>query len=66
MHEIRWGVRSIRGDAFPTTLWFGDQPHPNQGCIFARVVENDLDRFDSMMKRLRSEGATLVEARRPG
>ena len=49
---------------FPTTLWYGDEPHPNQGCIFARVVPGDLDRFAAAMKRLRFEGAKTVEARK--
>jgi hypothetical protein len=65
MHEITWAYGRYAEMRFPTTLWYGDQPHPNQGCIFARVVQNDLDRFASMMKRLRYEGAKLVEARRP-
>ena len=64
MHEITWAYGRYAEMRFPTTLWYGDAPHPNQGCIFARVVAADLDRFAAMMKRLRYEGAKVVEARR--
>ena len=65
MHEITWAYGRYAEMRFPTTLWYGDEPHPNQGCIFARVVPGDLDRFAAMMKRLRFEGSKAVEARKP-
>src|SRR5215471_9474318 len=65
MHEITWAYGRYAEMRFPTTLRYDQEPHPNQGCIFARVVPDDLDRFAAMMKRLRFEGAKTVEARKP-
>jgi len=49
---------------FPTTIYSEDgQPHPNQVCIFARVIEN-LDGFAVMCKRLRYEGTKKMVTRR--
>ena len=50
------------GCASPTTLWYGDTPHPNQGCIFARIVEN-LDGFARLCKSLRYEGTKRMVTR---
>jgi hypothetical protein len=49
---------------FPTTIYGNDgSPHPNQVCIFGRVVDN-LDGFAVMCKRLRYEGTKLMTTRR--
>jgi hypothetical protein len=61
--EITWAYGRHAEMRFPTTLWFGDRPHPNQGCIFARIVDN-LDGFALMCKRLRYEGSKVMETRR--
>ena len=51
---------------FPTTIHGSDgTPHPNQACIFARVVEN-LESFAVACKRLRYEGTMPMIARRVG
>ena len=49
---------------FPTTIYTADgRPHPNQVCIFGRVVEN-LDGFAVMCKRLRYEGTKAMTTSR--
>jgi hypothetical protein len=49
---------------FPTTVYAADgRPHPNQVCIFGRVVDN-LDGFAVMCKRLRYEGTKPMTTRR--
>ena len=51
---------------FPTTIYADDgRPHPNQVCIFGRVVDN-LDGFAVMCKRLRYEGTKPMTTRRAG
>lgn len=50
---------------FPTTIWLDDRPHPNQVCIFARIVA-DLDRFAAMCKSLRFEGTKPMRVTRLG
>jgi hypothetical protein len=51
---------------FPTTIYGADgTPHPNQACIFARIVEN-LEGFAVACKRLRYEGTKPMTARRVG
>ena len=48
---------------FPTTIYSADgQPHPNQGCIFARIIDN-LDGWATSCKRLRYEGAQVMTTR---
>ena len=48
---------------FPTTIWLDGRPHPNQVCIFARMVEN-LDSFAAMCKSLRFEGTKPMRVTR--
>ena len=55
LKEVTFAYGRHAGMRFPTTLWYGDTPHPNQGCIFARIVEN-LDGFARLCKSLRYEG----------
>ena len=35
LKEVTFAYGRHAGMRFPTTLWYGDTPHPNQGCIFA-------------------------------
>ena len=48
---------------FPTTIWLDGRPHPNQVCIFARMVEN-LDSFAAMCKSLRFDGTKPMRVTR--
>jgi hypothetical protein len=49
---------------FPTTVHTADgKVHPNQACIFGRIVDN-LDGFAVMCKRLRYEGTKVMTTRR--
>ena len=50
---------------FPTTIWLDGRPHPNQVCIFARIVAG-LDSFAAMCKSLRFEGTKLMRVTRGG
>ena len=63
LKEITFAYGRHAGMRFPTTLWYGDQPHPNQGCIFARVVEN-IDGFARACKSTRYEGTKRMITRR--
>ncbi|WP_028922177.1 DUF3830 family protein [Pseudonocardia acaciae] len=48
---------------FPTTIHVDGRPHPNQACVFARIVGN-LDGFAVMCKRVRYEGLKVMRMRR--
>lgn len=48
---------------FPTTIWLDGRPHPNQVCIFARIVEK-LDSFAAMCKSLRFDGTKPMRVTR--
>jgi hypothetical protein len=50
---------------FPTTMWVDGREHPNQGCIFARIIEN-LDGYARACKRTRYEGTKRMVTRRRG
>ena len=63
LKEVTFAYGRHAGMRFPTTLWYGDTPHPNQGCIFARIVEN-LDGFARLCKSLRYEGTKRMVTRR--
>ena len=62
LKEVTFAYGRHAGMRFPTTLWYGDTPHPNQGCIFARIVEN-LDGFARLCKSLRYEGTKRMVTR---
>ena len=65
INEITFAYGRYAEVHFPTTVWLDDRPHPNQVCIFARIVAN-LDGFAAMCKSLRFEGTKMMRVTRLG
>lgn len=64
IEEVTIAYGRYAGVNFPTTVFTKDgRQHPNQVCIFARIVDN-LDGFAVMCKRLRYEGTKPMVSRR--
>jgi hypothetical protein len=61
--EITFAYGRFAEVRFPTTIWLDERPHPNQACIFARIVEN-LDGFAAMCKSLRFAGSKTMRVAR--
>ena len=61
--EITFAYGRYAAVNFPTTIWLDDRAHPNQACIFARIVEN-LDGFAAMCKSLRFAGSKSMRVQR--